>query len=782
MGVLRGIILALALAGLCLANSMGGDLTVVVRDAAGLPVENARIRILSRSSAFSAQASTDDLGVARFRRIALGPYGLEAAAEGFSTLAVSLEIASELPVRREITLTVEPLPQTITIEQAAPLLDPADPAIALRAGRQQLDETQFQTIGRSMISQVTDMPGWLLEANAVLHPRGSEYDTQYVIDGVPVYDNRSIGFAPAFEVDEFESMQVSVAGVPAEFGRRLGGVIELFPRRANGREHHPEIMTQGGSFGTLYGSAADYYQGDRSAFSLGARGGRTNRYLDPPSLDNFTNSATQAGFFGRFEQDLSSKDRLSLFARSNRVSFLVPNDLEQQAFGQRQDRRSLETTGQAHYQRVLAPSWLLSVRGMGRDVDARLWSNELATPVFVDQDRGIREGVASGQLVWQDERHTVKIGGDYRTANVREYFALAEPDELPNLDLTFDERLRSHESSVFIQDHIRLGALSLNVGARFDTYEFLVSDTAFSPRVAASYYWNRGGILFRAAYDRMFQTPPLENLILSSSTGTLGLDIVDDVVPVPASRADFFEVGFRKSLGRHLRLDASHYWREFDNYFDDDVFLNTGIGFPISFAQADIEGTDVRLEMPFWRGFTATASYSNMRGLARSPVSGGLFVQGGEAEELRDVVEEFPISQDQRNTVSASLRYEIHPRVWVASRWRYGSGLPIEFEDDDDDNDDEDLLEEGGEESRFAGIPAAILNRINVERGRVRPNWSLDFTVGMKLWQQGQKRLTLQLDAVNVTDRLNVINFSGLFSGTALAPPRMFGVKLRAGF
>ena len=30
-----------------------------------------------------------------------------------------------------------------------------------------------------------------MEANGVLHPRGAEYNTQYVVDGFPVVDNRS---------------------------------------------------------------------------------------------------------------------------------------------------------------------------------------------------------------------------------------------------------------------------------------------------------------------------------------------------------------------------------------------------------------------------------------------------------------------------------------------------------------------------------------------------------------------------------------------------------------
>jgi len=45
-----------------------------------------------------------------------------------------------------------------------------------------------------------------------------------------------------------------------------------------------------------------------------------------------------------------------------------------------------------------------------------------------------------------------------------------------------------------------------------------------------------------------------------------------------------------------------------------------------------------------------------------------------------------------------------------------------------------------------------------------------------------KRSVRLQADARNVTDRLTVINFAGLFSGTALAPPRSFAIRLRADF
>jgi hypothetical protein len=40
----------------------------------------------------------------------------------------------------------------------------------------------------------------------------------------------------------------------------------------------------------------------------------------------------------------------------------------------------------------------------------------------------------------------------------------------------------------------------------------------------------------------------------------------------------------------------------------------------------------------------------------------------------------------------------------------------------------------------------------------------------------------VQADVRNLTDRLNVINFAGLFSGTALAAPRSGAVRVRADF
>ena len=750
---------------------MDGRLEVNVADPSGRAVP-AAIELVGRNPELVVAAQADVEGRAVLRRIPPGVYQLLIRQPGFEVFDERVEIRSAVPQSTRVVLRLAAVREEVTVESTAPLLDPIQPSRFLRAGRDRLDETLGTTLGRSTIDVVTTMPGWLLEANAVLHPRGSEYDTQYVVDGMPLYDNRSIAFAPAFENSEFEAVNILTAGIPAEYGRRLGGVIALDTRRAAFRGHHSEMDLQGGSFDTQVGALSHQYAAERTVVSVGVHGGHTDRYLDPPSLENFTNEATSVGFQGRLERDLTDRDRLTFYLRSNRTGFLVPNDLVQQDAGQRQDRRSAETAGQIHYQHTLSARALGSVRGMVRDLTSELWSNALSTPVYVEQDRGFREGAIIGDLTIEDERHTLKLGADLRVNDIREQFALAEPNELPELDLDFQDEQRSTEVGLFVQDHIRLGNFAANLGVRFDHYSLLVEDNAFSPRVALSYYIPQVDLQLFASYDRIFQPPPMENLLLSSSAPDLDIDDVEGAIPVPASRANFFEVGLRKPLGRAARLDVSHYWRTFRNYIDDDVFLNTGLSFPITFDTARIEGTEVRLELPRWRRVSSFVSYSNMLGRASSPVTGGLFIEGGEADELRDVVEHFPISQDQRNTVAGQIRFEPHPRLWVMAGVRYGSGLPVELEHDDEEED-----EDGDDDVQ--PIPPAILDQVNFDRGRVRPNFSLDFSVGARVWERDSRSATVQFDLRNATDRLNVINFSGLFSGTALAPGRQATIQLR---
>jgi hypothetical protein len=207
--------------------------------------------------------------------------------------------------------------------------------------------------------------------------------------------------------------------------------------------------------------------------------------------------------------------------------------------------------------------------------------------------------------------------------------------------------------------------------------------------------------------------------------------------------------------------------RSTDNFADDDVLLNTGVSFPIAFRRADVHGVEVKLEIPRWGPLSGFVSYSNMLATGYFPVTGGLFLSDQSAGFLTST-DRFPISQDQRNTLRSRFRYQAAPRLWFAFGGAYGSGLPVAFD--------------GAYQDAVAQYGQSIVNRVNFERGRVRPSFSLNASAGVIVWKNEKQSLRLQGDVQNLTDRLNVINFAGLFSGTALAEPLSAAIRLQAQF
>jgi len=222
-----------------------------------------------------------------------------------------------------------------------------------------------------------------------------------------------------------------------------------------------------------------------------------------------------------------------------------------------------------------------------------------------------------------------------------------------------------------------------------------------------------------------------------------------------------------KGLFGKVRLDANYYVRSVDNFADDDLLLNTGVSFPIAFRKAEVRGVEAKLEIPRWGPLSGFVSYSNMLGIGYLPVTGGLFL-GSDAQGVLGVTNSFPISQDQRNTVRGRFRYQVTPRFWLALGATYNSGLPVEF-----DGTYEDALAQYGQR---------IVSKVNFDLGRVRPGFSLDASAGFIAWQKEKRSVRFQADVKNLTDRLNVIDFAGLFSGTAIAAPRSFSLRMQTEF
>jgi TonB-dependent receptor-like protein len=760
--------LVLALAQFGAANT--GELRLVVTDPSGLPLVSA-VELVSEANQVRQSLATGPDGMVVVRRLPFGAYRVAVARDGFASVTALVEIRSALPTEHRVTLTLAPVQTQVTVTADDTLVDFQQTATTHRIGADTVQRRSTALPGRSLPDLVNTQPGWLLEANGILHPRGSEYQTQFVIDGLPLTDNRSPAFAPEIDADEVHAMNILTGGYPAEYGRKLGGVVEVVTSGDARRGFHGSLGGSIGSFSTKGGDAIGEYAWPRATMSVSAGVATTDRYLDPPVEENFTNHGTTSNVALHLERDLSDADRLGLIVRRGAARFLVPNELVQEDAGQRQDRNSRETTAQFSYQRTFGAPLLFDVRGMGRSVSAALWSNPQSTPIVAEQDRGFREFYFKTAISGHAGAHEWKAGGDLSLGRVRERFAYRITDgdvfdrETP-ATFSFDDRATDREHALFVQDRIRRGRMTVNAGLRWDWYRLVVTDHALSPRLGAAWSWPAADLVVRGSYDRAFQTPASENLLLASSPEVDVLSGTALRLPVRPSLGHFYEAGLSKGFGGRARMDAGYFERRMNNFADDDLLLNTGIGFPIAFRHAVIRGAETTFRVAQGKRLSGSLSYAWMKGVGDLPIAGGLFL--GEDASLLSSSDTFAISQDQRHTLRGRAGYQLSASAWVALSGAYGSGLPFEFE---------------GEAAEAATqFEDRILSHVDFASGRVKPTATLDASGGFVVAKASRRRLNIQADVRNLTNRLNVINFAGLFSGTALAAPRSVSVRLRADF
>ncbi len=760
-----------------IAQQQTGELRLQVVDASGAAIQ-AGGELAGAATQVRKAFTTNPNGQYTIAALPFGLYHLTIQRSGFAPASALIEIRSQVPLNYKATLGVAVVETTVTVQDADTLLNPDRTGAQQTLGPETLRTRALALPSRAAVSLVDSQPGWLLEANGVLHPRGFEYGVQYVVDGLPMLDNRSPVFAPALSVEEFQSFTVRTGGYPAEYGHQLGGVVEVTTARDTRPGWHGNASTEAGSFGTVSGYASVQYVSGRNTFGVAGNGMRTDRYLDPPVEQNYTNHGSGGGFSARFGRDWSDGDRTRLLVRHNRTGFLVPNERLQELAGQRQDRTAEETSGQIAHTHLFSSRVLSDLRLLTRDVSAGFWSNRFSTPIAPGQQRGFREAYLTGSVSAQLGAHDLKFGGEALFRSLTEDFGYQITTYRVNGVRIFDrdtparfhfsDRRQNREQGAFAQDLMRFGSLTISAGVRWDHYRLIVDEQAVSPRVAAAWQIPHTGFVLRASFDRAFQTPAIENLLLASSPALLALNNAAVSVAVRPSRGNFYETGFSKALWNHVRLDGSYFRRLMRNFSDDDVLLNTGVSFPIAFDRGDIQGVEAKLEVPRWGRFSGFLSYTNLIGHGELPVVGGLFLDDN-AADLFTSKGRFAITQDQRNTARARVRAELHPRIWLAAGAQYGSGLPVEV----DASSFNLLAQQYG---------PRVVQRVNFSRGRVRPNFAFDLSGGADLMKRERATVRLQADVQNLTGRLNVINFAGLFSGTALNAPRSAAVRLQFEF
>jgi hypothetical protein len=778
-----------------LAQSNAGELRLKITGPDGLAVK-ASAELSSDAVQFRRSFSADDYGMIAARNLPFGRYRLKVQEEGFAPYEGVVEIRSTLPTEYVVKLSIAALSTAVQVTAQNTLLDPDRAGASNHIDQQEIADRPASIPGRSLVDLINSQPGWLYEGNAVLHPRGSEYQTQFVVDGIPLIDNRSPSFGPEIEADDVDSLTIYTAGIPAEYGRKMGGVVEvntLRDARSDGQPHG-DIILSGGSFDSAGAFLRLQDTFGKNTVGISASGDMTAHYLNPVVPENYTNRGTIGDFSASYERDLTAKDRITLSVRHELARYQIPNEQVQEdpqllvelgqpapppgTPAQLQTADNFETMGIVSYRHIFSPDVLLDVRGMVRDNSNDFYSNAYSWPIIVSQHNYFNEGYFNSSLSVHRGHHEWKGGIESDNFFLHENYSdvITASPNYPGYP--FDPGTKSPfayagnrpdlEQAAFLQDLMHYGNWTINAGLRWDHYQLLLNQNAVSPRVAVAHFFPAASLIVHASYDRIFQTPSFENILLSSSSQVQSFEPTVLRLPVQPSHGNYFELGATKSFFNQLRFDANYFRRYVNNYADDDQILNTSISFPIAFRKAILYGAEGKLELPHWKRFSAFLSYSYIVGNAWFPVTGGLFTGTDATNALTQLTGHFPDSQDQRNTVRGRVRYQLTSRLWIAGGGEYGSGLPFDFD--------------GTYQEALADYGQQVVNRINIDSGRIKPTLAADASFGAEVCKTDKLALNFQADGENLNNRLNVIDFGGLFSGNAIGPPRSYALRLAASF
>ncbi|HTU45394.1 MAG TPA: TonB-dependent receptor [Bryobacteraceae bacterium] len=221
-----------------------------VTDPSGAAVQGATVTARSVDTNVSASAVSDTDGRFRFPYLKVGPYEILIRKDGFAdrTQRLTLTIGSAFDL--SIPLSLASTQTTVNVSEGAAVLESARSQIAGTVTRAEIAELPLN--GRNFLDAALLVPGvsptntaanQIFAETAAVPGQGISIGSQrnfsnsFIVDGLSDNDDAS-GLTGAFYgLDVVEELQVVTSGGQAEFGRALGGYVNVVTKSGTNTLH-----------------------------------------------------------------------------------------------------------------------------------------------------------------------------------------------------------------------------------------------------------------------------------------------------------------------------------------------------------------------------------------------------------------------------------------------------------------------------------------------------------------------------------------------------------------
>ncbi|HYL00238.1 MAG TPA: TonB-dependent receptor [Steroidobacteraceae bacterium] len=468
-------------------------------------------------------------------------------------------------------------------------------------------------------------PGVVQDSFGQLHVRGDHNDLQYRLNGIILPEGISV-FSQTLSPRLISSMSLITGALPAEYGLRTAGVIDL---STNSGLLQPggTVSVYGGSFGTF--EPAVEYGGRSGSFSYYMTGDYKVNDLGIESPDGSANPlhdhSAQGHGFAYFEDILDPNNRLSLILGTSDDAFEIPNQRGLQpgagltVNGQTMFLSDNLDEHQHEAAQYVILSWQHAQGALNwqTSLSARYTTLHFAPDLLGDLlYNGIAQDAYKSDtaLGWQTDgsyqagdAHTVRAGfylqHDSAKSNTASQVLPVDPvtgmqtTDVPQVVIDNGTQSQSIES-VYLQDEWKvLSPLTINYGLRFDHYSAYSSGSQLSPRL--NFVWQLAeGTTVHGGYSRYFTPPPFELIgseTLSKFLNTTALppgSVTLDTSPI-AARANYYDFGIQqKLLDKALTLGVDSFYEQAAHLIDEGQFGAPIILTPFNYRYGLIGGVE----------------------------------------------------------------------------------------------------------------------------------------------------------------------------------------------
>ena len=224
------------------AQSVTGTILGTVTDASGAVVSGVKVTILNEGTALARNVTTDASGEYTAPSLPTGRYTVMSEMAGFKALALSnIDVGVDQRVRIDLKLEVGAMSESVSITAETPLVQTSSSELGTTVGNEQMEALPLN--GRNFVNLTRTIPGVLRgipganidgagslawRASASFSANGQRpRDNNYMLDGV---DNNETWLQTVVvfpSVDALDEFKLQTSTYSAEFGRSLGGVVNL---------------------------------------------------------------------------------------------------------------------------------------------------------------------------------------------------------------------------------------------------------------------------------------------------------------------------------------------------------------------------------------------------------------------------------------------------------------------------------------------------------------------------------------------------------------------------